>query len=151
MNTSRKKLCRICFAIVLALIVVLYCIMCCLEEVRIYEHCRETHDRLDLVFGKLRLLITAASVIVLTAQEVVLYKGVCYFLGAKAHTRGKIGFISFSFSPILRCSCTRSSTIFRNIWSCLFGRLKEVVRNYEMEIILGIRGCLPISSTPHFL
>lgn len=89
MKTSRKKICRICFAIVLALIMVLYCIMCCLEGLRIIEHCRETHDRLNLVFWKLDLLLVLANVIVLTIQELVLYKGVCYFMGMKAHTRGK--------------------------------------------------------------
>lgn len=89
MNTSRKKLCRVCFAVVLILTIALCAVLCYLNcqngIVRNTEYALKKAWKGDILFS-------CAIATVLAIQEWVLYKCTSYFWTAEVKTPRKTCF-----------------------------------------------------------
>lgn len=85
MKSSRKKVFRICFAILLVLTLTLYCIVC-------YCDYQEAINSKDNYFWAYIFMLEVAIAIAFTVEEFVLYKCISYFWAVEVKTPGKTCF-----------------------------------------------------------
>lgn len=114
MKTSRKKLCRICFAIVLVLTLTLYCIVGYCE----YQRGNDNHEH---NFGEFIFWLAAAIAIAVILEEWVLYKCISYLWTTEVKTQGKTCFYIVLLIVDLAFLIRKSIIFLPSVYQMLFG------------------------------